>query len=485
MGFRRTMLAAALVVVVVLLVSAWLIEWPPFFASRDSIEQPPDLLKATKDDPPAPAVEPVERPGLESTAPEDVLRPPPAPPPDEPDTPVTPVQPSVLPPVEPPPDVPLDIAVSGKTVTKAIDKGLAWLRKKQGRNGSWGHVLDRGAYDSQFHRKAVGTHPAGPTALVLYALLKGRQPLQDPVVRNGFDFLLKHHKAPGTSMETAMVLLAVTATADAPKYSRMTKRPSKPRLRGTYRRWAAQLVDHLVKKRAARGWRYNVTGRVDPLQAGGPEDLVSTHLAALALLSAHELGIKTKQEVWEDILRYTLDQQEDNTLYRPDPRLPRGFAYILGHPVSDEGKATGGTTACGIALVRMALHVLAPQGTWLGIQEREATLQQTATSSIAPADAWLIKHWSPYANPGKKRGAKVLHHHWLWAFETAQDLPREPVAKLGQHVWYAEISHQLVNRQRKDGSWRVGGTWEPADVLDTAFALLFLKRATRKLIRER
>jgi hypothetical protein len=480
---RGTLIAAGLIVVLLLLATAWLVEWPPFAATREPGGPPPEDLQATSDETPAqpPGAAEREPPGLKSTAPVDLRTPPVAPksPPTSPPKPLSPGVAPRRPAAAAPGPVELKKQFSGKEIAKALDKAVTWLRKHQARSGGWGPVLDMGAYEA-FHRKRAGTHAAGPTALALYALLARNQPLKDPVVRNGFDFLWKHHQLPQTSMETAAVLLAVAATAEALVSG---TRRSKPKLSGRYRAWAAKLVDHLVKKRRARGWRYNVTGRVEALQAGGPEDLVSTHLCALALFAAHRLGIKTKDVVWEEILRYTLAQQEDHTLHRPDPAVPRGFAYILGHAVSDAGKATGGTTACGIALVRMTTYVLTNGGQRPnGIRERDEVLQQSVAASLGPSYAWLDRHWSAYANPGKQPGQKVLHHHWLWAVETAQDLDPERPLTVGTHLWYREMAEQLVNRQRADGSWRVQGTWEPAAVLDTALAVLFLQRATRRII---
>ncbi len=485
MQSRGTLIAAGLIVVLLLLATAWLVEWPPFPATPE-VAAPPADLRVTREDAPVqpPAAADREPPGLKSTAPPDLRTPPapPSPPESQPTSPQKPLSPGVAPSgpaADAPKPVEIEKQFSGKEIVKALDKAVAWLRKRQARSGGWGHVLDKGAYEA-FHRKRVGTHAAGPTALALYALLARNQSLRDPVVRKGFDFLWNHHQLPQTSMETAAVLLAVAATAEARvSHTRRTK----PKLSGRYRVWCAKLVDHLVNKRRARGWRYNVTGRVEALQAGGPEDLVSTHLCALALFAAHRLGIKTKDAVWEEILRYALAQQEDHTLYRPDPAVPRGFAYILGHAVSDAGKATGGTTACGIALVRMTTYVLTNGGQRPdGIHERDEGLQQTVAASLGAAYAWLDRNWSAYVNPGKRAGQKVLHHHWLWAVETAQDLDPERPPTVGSHEWYREMGEQLLNRQRADGSWRVQGTWEPADVLDTALAVLFLQRATRRLV---
>jgi hypothetical protein len=53
--------------------------------------------------------------------------------------------------------------------------------------------------------------------------------------------------------------------------------------------------------------------------------------------------------------------------------------------------------------------------------------------------------------------------------------------RIGDHDWYDEISDALIKEQRSDGSWDEAG---PAgSVPNTAFCLLFLSRATAKLIK--
>jgi hypothetical protein len=46
---------------------------------------------------------------------------------------------------------------------------------------------------------------------------------------------------------------------------------------------------------------------------------------------------------------------------------------------------------------------------------------------------------------------------------------------VGGKDWYFEGATQLIARQRKNGSWNEGGR---LDIVETCFALLFLKRAT-------
>lgn len=368
---------------------------------------------------------------------------------------------------------------SGKQVERAIGKGVAWLIKRQGSDGSWGGIQFNSTYGGQ-GSGGEGMR-AGPTALALYALLKCKTPTKHPSVGRGFDYLYKEHRLPDSSYETSAVLLAVTATADANKIGAKGRgRETKPKLSGRYRAWAVKLVRHLVDKREARGWRYN-TRRPDTTP-GGPEDLSSTQLAALALFAAHNLGIKTKKDVWEDILAFTLAQQMDEgeTVVYRDPVNPkskrtaraRGFAYIKAAEDPDESAPRGGMTACALANLEMARFVLSDRG-----RKRDAWAQRDDAAAVQTAIfdgmAWLDRNWSSFEDPGAQR-KNVYHLYWMYALERAMDL--FDLHRVGSHNWYGEMGQELLNRQRSTGAW-VTRQGRGHDVLDTCFALLFLKRS--------
>ncbi len=378
-----------------------------------------------------------------------------------------------------------ETSFSGPQVSKAIDKGVSWLLKKQGRNGSWGGIKGNSTYGGG---EASGNEqmPASCTALALYALLKCKQPVKDPRIRKGFAFLMKNHKKPGTAYEVSACLLACCATADATKMSKtFKKKATKPKLSGKFRGWAGKLAAQLVDMRTARGWRYNHPGQTTSAEAGGDEDISSTQLALLALFAAQRLGIKVKKNVWEDALAFTLEQQDDDgpeiTYQDPvDPKKKRtanarGFAYVKGLAKPDEGEATGGMTACGIGNLEMCRFILSDAG-----RKRDKWNERSDAKKVQKAlfdgIAWLEKNWSPFNNP-RKRSANIYHIYWLYALERAMDLL--DLRLVGSHRWYNEMGQELLNRQAKDGHWDSNSTHAPADTLDTSFALLFLKRATK------
>lgn len=376
-----------------------------------------------------------------------------------------------------------ETSFSGKQVDLAIGKGVTWLVKRQAANGSWGGIQFNSTYGGQ-GQGGEAMH-AGPTALALYALLKCKQPLKSDTVRRGFDYLHKEHRLPESSYETSMLLLAVTATADDAKQSATARRRARPKLTGRYRGWATKLAKHLVGKREAKGWRYN-TRRPDTTP-GGPEDLSSTQLAALALFAADRCGVRVKKDVWEDILAFTLAQQmaDGEEVVYTDPVDPkrkrtaraRGFAYMRSAHDPDESAPRGGMTACGLANLEMARYILTDAGRKRAAWDKRKDAAQVQ-EAMYDGMAWLDRHWSPYEDPGAQR-KNVYHLYWMYALERAMDL--YSLRLVGSHDWYNEMGQELLNRQRRQGQWatRQG---RGHDVLDTCFALLFLKRSTKDQI---
>jgi hypothetical protein len=392
--------------------------------------------------------------------------------------------------------------LSQESVDKAISKGVAWLKAKQGPDGSWG-VIDGG---EKYDPKAQGDvykHPAGPTALALLTLLKCKVPVDDASVKKGFKFLRDNHRLPGGSYEASAMLLAVTATADPfKKVKASTAAGERVKLTGEYRKWAQDLKDLLLKKREALGWRYNHGGGTPE---GGNQDLSSTMFACIALFAADRCGIKTDSKVWNDMITYAMQQQEEDgpeveravaqdKSRSPDaPKKPgdaekerygkppeekpvkdksRGFAYIKGHSDPDEGQATGGMTACGLATILFSRHILFNRNDKLWASRDQKAVQQ----SIYDGLAWLDANWSPSQNPKKQR-KNVYHVYYQYCVERAMDLIG--AARLGKHFWYMEMGQQLLSRQKPQGFWHTNSTLRPEETLDTCFALLFLKRATK------
>jgi len=421
-------------------------------------------------------------------------------------------------------------------VAEALDRGVEWLLARptlatlgQRPFAHWGLI---GGDVNYAGGTDVYASPAGPTALALYTLLKCGVPADHAVVEQGFAWFFVDHEVterwdgmPGkgwrtayrigwTSYEISAQILALTAKYDRQKRTAVTKsrrRRGKLKIRDKQdREWLIDLVEALVARRgvcgedpapeARRGWRYNSRytmhhprggTRVDDGQYLGPanQDLSSTQLATLALYSAHQLGKQVKPEVWADIATFTLDCQEEDGPEHPrhDPGLhadgyvaptdrARGFCYIRGSAARLEGQPTGAMTGCGIANLLMARDVLRESTKGKRLLKK-LELESRIDEAVFDGLAWLDRNWSSFENP--PRPTAQYHIYYLYSLERAMDLLGKEL--VGKHLWYRDGAEAILERQIRGEHgvhWETKTTHPPYDLLDTCFALLFLKRAT-------
>ena len=393
-------------------------------------------------------------------------------------------------------------------VGKAIERGVAWLKTKQLKDGSFGPITAEELYDP----KAKGTpylRPAASTGLALYALLKCDVPIDDPVVKKGFNFLRTKYPKPGDTYEVSIVLLAVTATADPFKrHNDSVAAGDRVKLSADWLRWANELITTLIRRHKQLGWRYNeeIAGSTSSVPPGGNQDLSSTQLACLALYSAERCGLHVPSQIYADMILFARQQQEDEGPERdraivpkgagakkPAPNDPyakpgvpgtpkdqaRGFAYIKNPSMAKERErvATGAMTGCGLATILMSRYVLMQRDDAVWKKQDQKAIQR----AIYDGYAWLDANWSSTTNPV----GNWYHVYYKYCVERACDLTGN--ALIGKANWYVEMGQDLISSQKdganeKEGFWDTASTHGPHDVLDTCFALLFLKRATKGAI---
>jgi hypothetical protein len=105
--------------------------------------------------------------------------------------------------------------------------------------------------------------------------------------------------------------------------------------------------------------------------------------------------------------------------------------------------------------------------------------RRDAAEAIDGGLAWLAHHFAVDHHPPRKQGKDGpeepgYFYYYLYALERVGALTSRQY--LGEHDWYREGAEELLRRQLADGSWPSGG-WDD-DLVNTCFALLFLRRAT-------
>ncbi len=363
----------------------------------------------------------------------------------------------------------------------ARDKAVAFLRTKQDAQGTWGTVGGNSVYGDA--GGSTYLHPLGATCLAMYALLVSGVPKDDPAVKKGLASLPKADlgfQGP-SAYEMSAELLAVAARAKGPPGWRHGGSAS---LEAADRKQGQDLVDALLRMRAnasTQGWRYDLRGKGKA--PGGEEDLSSTGLAAIALYTADRCGLKVPAALWPELVAFAKRQQDAEGEERDravgeasasgeagTKDRARGFAYMKSPSGdADEGQATGGVTAAGIATIQCARLALGKKS-FKGWASKE---QADARQALLDGAAWLDANWDPSKNPRKK---KVNIYHVLYLVHVADAMDLLGSSRLGSHDWFAEMAQALLDTQKEDGSWDTNSTHSPRDVLDTCFALLFLAR---------
>ncbi|HLF95311.1 MAG TPA: hypothetical protein VJB14_17725 [Planctomycetota bacterium] len=182
-------------------------------------------------------------------------------------------------------------------------------------------------------------------------------------------------------------------------------------------------------------------------QRGGRDhgDHSNSQFAALGLRACLDAGILLPREVIETAAR----------TWREVQCAPKG-----GWSYGPKGNPPyGSMTAGGVAALCLYDHLLKTD--W---KKDEA---------VAAGIRWLEANFTVTENPGRNQ-QHVLYY--LYALERACMM--YGTATLGKADWYAEGAKVLLDSQLNDGSWR-------RSPIETCYALLFLKRATRPLLEPR
>jgi hypothetical protein len=357
-----------------------------------------------------------------------------------------------------------------KDVDAAIAKGVEWLLKKP----------TDGAYEE------YKGYPGGAdalAALALYACDDERKAGNDALNHAMLEDPTKTYQAAVTMMAIDMrrTPAGEAALLRAGKIAKPTRNLSEPE-----RIWMKQGAEFLLKTAVAPG-KWNYPSR----QAGGrflppPPDLSNSQYAVLGLLAAHRCGVPVEDSVWLAALRYFLQAQE-----RDGPAVPGWFpserqqreadagasapstpaVLARGFPYKTGEEATGSMTCAGIASVVICRDILREAGG----KPIPPEVAASAERAVADGLGWIHSRYTvEQASRAERRPHKWLHYY-LYALERAGILA--DVARVNEHDWYADGALHLLLTQHVDGWWEEEPGYEPRKVVDTCFALLFLKRA--------
>ncbi len=195
--------------------------------------------------------------------------------------------------------------------------------------------------------------------------------------------------------------------------------------------------------------------------------------AALGLRACHDAGMRFETSLLKAIEQWWREAQKDSggqeeILYVDMPAAmrgrgpgstkalmtakvaPQGWGYTKGG-----GELRGSMTAGAVGALCIINYMMGQD--W------------TQDKDVLEGMQWIAKNFSVTENPGV--GDK--HYlYYMYGLERAGML--FGTETIGTHKWYREGAEELLKQQDKDGKW--------GNAVDTCFAILFLKRATRRLI---
>lgn len=179
----------------------------------------------------------------------------------------------------------------------------------------------------------------------------------------------------------------------------------------------------------------------------------NTHFAIIAVWAARKYDVPVEPTLALLAKRFRVSQANDGA-----------WAY---HFVKGGGNSGTRAMTC-VGLLALAIgHVVDP----------EQGVPPEKDPKVVNAFVWLSKHiGAPTGTADNKPPVKNIGGlYYMWAMERIAVV--YDVEKLDKKDWYRWGAEVLLCHQKDDGSWSDGGYHGEHEVLNTAFAVLFLKRA--------
>ena len=333
----------------------------------------------------------------------------------------------LLSPVSPVPVV-QDAAPDINAVNDAIDKGAEFLVRMQQPDGSFGSSR---AY-------FPGDTSAGETALVLAALLHSGLKWEHQAIRRGVEYVRQTQPQKYYGATTRLLMEEILLTNQD-------------------RKAMEEAAEFIADGSATGYWDY----------PGDVPDLSNTQYAILGLWLARQAEIKIPDKIFEKCMKVTIRHQLEDG----------GWAYF-GPIDSQPGQmdttprySTASMTTAAMATVLFCYDALS---------EKKSNVKKygdEVNECMEKAYGWLDENMSYTENVSLQNGAKGnggWFYYYIYNVERLATVGgRETI---GNRHWYNAGATELVKAQMGSGAWGENGN---ASTDDTAFALLFLNKATK------
>jgi hypothetical protein len=327
-----------------------------------------------------------------------------------------------------------------QAVRDAIQKGVEFLKRNQGRNGSWEEKFNAAPI-------ALGDYTGGVTALAMLALLESGVDPKEPFMKKGLDYLaaLPIRKTYVASLQ-AIVLCQADPVTYGPKIHDIKK-------------W---LLDTAVASSGGTmiAWSYPIGNTL------GRADHSNTQYAVLALREIHWSGDTVPEEIWSKIQK----------MYRESQLANGGWGYYIDR---DAGERLTMTSAgvCGLLICDMCMPRIkgppGPDGEYPNCDERDNTknldigLHRIGSMFQIDLAGRNLFEGSPFPFYNVYGLERVGRFSGLRFFNRDGTLID----------WYKAGIKTLLAAQKPSGSWESRSSLIDGDpAVATSFALLFLAK---------
>ncbi len=312
----------------------------------------------------------------------------------------------------------------------------------------------------------------GGKALIALALYKAGADVNEPFIQGTISEIQKAITSDGTvnisdHIYTAGLIILFLSEIDQERY----------------RRELTAVGKYLVKNQRADGaWTYLTSGTADAYPSG---DMSMTQYAVMALWTLYQLGYEIPGECIDRISYWLLSVQTPEGAYAYQTTVSDGFKHV-----SWNGPKLS-MSAAGMASVYVCRDLVGFNGSNRKVDEiHEAFKEKSDDFDSSPLGSYRITVRKEQFNGVQMKGNAWMERnftpvtlstdyffYYLYALERYAAFKELAENKfLESPPWYNKPAALLLEKQASDGSW-AGNIGRP---IDTAYAVLFLCRSTRR-----
>jgi hypothetical protein len=330
------------------------------------------------------------------------------------------------------------VKFSDPAVESALKKGMDFLWSRQKGDGSWAGYGDRDDKGKAKDDKLA--NPAGPTALICYALLEAEvHPYKDKRLAKALDWLAAQKT---TRVYTLALRCNVWVAANPLTNQKYLKNLEE---------------DARLLEKSHRSGAYCYYTSDDNDFAKDKTDNSNAQYGLLGVWAGERGSVEIHKEYWETVLKYWIRTQLNDGGWRYEQQ-------------GNEGRTTGPMTAAGVASLFVCYDYLYADF----FRDPKKRVELPAKQCIDKGLEWFDKNFVQSLNGDMGHGDRYYYLYGVERVGLASGMKY-----FGKADWYKLGVATLLEHQNDQGAFTGGNR---PDEISTAFALLFLVRGRHSVL---